>query len=382
MINLAKKDIAHTLGKFVVTAMGVGMLLGIVLIMIGVYKGLIVDATILLNDIKTDIWVVQEDTLGPFAESSRVHEDLADTLKTIQGIDKAEAMTFQNIQLYTNKTPIRVTAVGFDPFGEIDPINPVHLIEGRTLKQNHYEVVVSYETGLKLHDLIDIGRNQYRVVGITKKTVASSGDPLIYLSIKDAQELQFSFSNATIRDDRARGATQQGDLHLVNAITCSIKKGYNVQLVKDEIARWKHLSAFTQEEQRNILIKNVVEKSSKQIGLFTVILVIVSTIIIGLIIYTMTLEKIKEISIMKLIGIPDSMIIKMVVQETLLLGFFAFIFGGLFAYLMYDKFPKRVILEIPDALILFGVIIVASVLASFVGVEKVVHADPTVAIGG
>ncbi len=382
MINLAQKDISHTFGKFVVTAMGVGMLLGIVLIMIGVYRGLIVDATILVHDVSADIWVVQEDTLGPFAEASRIHEDLKNTLKTTQGIDKAEAMTFQNIQLYTNNKPLRVTAVGYDPFGEINPINAEHLIEGRTLKQSHYEVVVSSETGLKLNEKINLGRNQYTVVGITKKTVASSGDPLIYLSLKDAQEIQFSFSNATIRNDKARGNAQQSDLHLVNAIVCSVKKGYNIALVANDISQWKHLSTFTQDEQEEILIKNVVEKSSKQIGLFTVILVIVSTIIIGLIIYTMTLEKIKEISIMKLIGIPDSIIIKMIVQETVLLGFFAFVFGNIFSYFTYDKFPKRVILEVPDALMLFGVILVASVIASFVGVGKVVHADPTVAIGG
>ena len=72
MINLAKKDISHSLGKFLVTAMGVGMLLGIVLIMMGVYRGMVVDAEILINDINADLWIVQEDTLGPFAESSRV----------------------------------------------------------------------------------------------------------------------------------------------------------------------------------------------------------------------------------------------------------------------------------------------------------------------
>ncbi|MDD2358111.1 MAG: ABC transporter permease [Thiovulaceae bacterium] len=382
MIHLAQKDISHTFGKFIVTAMGVGMLLGIVLIMIGVYRGLIVDATNLLDDVNADIWVVQENTLGPFAESSRIHEDLKNTLKAIEGIDKAEAITFQNIQLYTNSKPIRVEAVGFDPFGDIDPINPLHLIKGRTLNRAHYEVVVSAETGLNLHDHIDIGRDSYTIVGITQKTVSSGGDPLIYMSLKDAQQLQFSYSNATIRNDRDRGAVSNPDLHIVNAIIGTIKTGYNNNIISDNIARWKHLSVYTNNEQKEILTKNVVEKSSKQIGLFTIILVIVSTIIIGLIIYTMTLEKIKEISIMKLIGIPDGVIIKMIVQETVLLGFFAFIFGNIFSHLTYDKFPKRVILEAPDALTLFGVILIASVIASFVGVAKVVHADPTVAIGG
>ncbi|HFB53699.1 MAG TPA: ABC transporter permease, partial [Sulfurimonas autotrophica] len=70
MINLAQKEIKHTLGKFIVTAAGVGMLLGIVMIMMGVYRGMIIDAQVLLDDLDVDLWVVQENTLGPFAEAS------------------------------------------------------------------------------------------------------------------------------------------------------------------------------------------------------------------------------------------------------------------------------------------------------------------------
>jgi putative ABC transport system permease protein len=382
MINLAQKDIAHTLGKFIVTAMGVGMLLGIVLIMIGVYRGMMVDAEKLLKDINVAIWVVQEDTLGPFAESSRIHEDLKDTLKVIEGIDKSEALTFQNLQLYGLEKPVRVTAIGFDPFGSINPVNPANLIEGRMLQKSHYEMVVSTETGFKLHNKIKIARNYFTVVGVTKGTVSSSGEPLIYISLKDAQELQFSTPNASIRNDRARGINVSGDIHTVNTVVATLKEGYNAEAIAKKLGMWKHVGVYTNEEQTTILTKNLVERSAKQIGLFTAILVVVSTIIIGLIIYTMTLEKMKEISIMKLIGIPDGIIVKMIVQETLLLGFFAFIFGNIFSHFIYDKFPKRVVLEAPDALGLFVVIILASILASFVGVGKVIHADPTVAIGG
>jgi len=85
---------------------------------------------------------------------------------------------------------------------------------------------------------------------------------------------------------------------------------------------------------------------------------------------------------MKLVGIPNSMIIKMILQETLLLGVLAFVFANIFSHLIYDKFPKRVVLEIPDAWILFGVVIIASVLASISGIRKVIKADPASAIGG
>ncbi|WP_152183588.1 ABC transporter permease [Sulfurimonas indica] len=381
MINLAQKDIAHTFGKFIVTAMGVGMLLGIVLIMIGVYRGMIVDAEVLLDDLNVDLWVVQENTLGPFAEASRIHEDLKNTLRVIDGVDKTAALTFQNIQLPSKFKQVRVVAVGFDPFGTINPINPERIVAGRGVIRSHYEMVVSDKVGFKLKDKIPLGRNIYTVVGVTHGTVSSGGDPLVYISLKDAQELQFLYSNSRIRNDRARGLSG-GDSHMVNSIVVTLHKGYSIDKVADDIKRWKHKSVYTREEQKTILTKNLIERASKQIGLFTAILVVVSTIIIALIIYTMTLEKMKEISIMKLIGIPNSIIIKMIVQETLLLGFLAFIFGNMFSHLIYTKFPKRVVLEIPDAWMLFLVVIIASILSSFIGVKKAISADPAAAIGG
>jgi len=381
MINLAQKDIAHTLGKFLVTAMGVGMLLGIVLIMIGVYRGMVTEAKILIGDIDADLWLVQENTLGPFAEASRIHEDTKDIIRVIDGIESAEALTFQNIQLPRDPKPVRVVAVGFDPYGEFNPINPKRLIEGRGIKRDHYEIVVTDKTGFKLGESIHLIRHDYKVVGITHLSVSSGGDPLVYISLKDAQELQFSYTNNRIRNDRARGI-RNSDAHMVNTIVARVKSGYSVDEVAKEIRRFKHKSVYTKDEQEEILTKNLIERASKQIGMFTVILVIVSTIIIALIIYTMTLEKMKEIAIMKLIGIPNFMIIKMIVQETVLLGFLAFVFGNGFSHFIYDKFPKKVVLEIPDAWGLFLVVIVASTLASFIGVKKVISADPASAIGG
>lgn len=382
MINLAAKDITHSLSKFIITAAGVGMLLGIVLIMLGVYRGMIHDATILIDDIGADIWVVQKDTLGPFAEPSRLHEDFKDTLRSLDGIDLSSAMTFQNLQLpHSNGKTTRVFAVGYDPLGKMTPLNPKRIIEGRALKHDHYEIVVSKKTGFVLHEKIPLGRDLYTVVGITDKTVSSGGDLLVYISLKDAQKLQFLYSNSRIRSDRARGM-KGVDSHMVNAILATVKEGFTPQEVATQIERWKHKGVFTNEVQKEILTGNLIERASKQIGMFTVILLLVSIVIIGMIIYNMTVEKIKEIAVMKLIGIPNGLIIKMIVQETVLLGVLAFIAGVSFSHLIYTKFPKNVVLLNEDAIKLFIVIIIASLLASLFGAKKAIDADPTSAIGG
>lgn len=381
MIHLAKEDIRHTLGKFIVTAMGVGMLLGIVLIMIGVYRGMIADARVILDDLDVDLWVVQENTLGPFAEASRVHEDLKYTLQGYQAIDKSEAITFQSLQIPFGEKKLTVFAIGYDIYGKINPINKHRLIAGRVLQSDHYEIVVSDKTLYKIGDTMQLGRDIYTVVGITHGTVASGGDPLVYISLKDAQILQFTYTNKRIQTDRARGIINK-DAHLVNAIIATVKPTYTIDNTAKELRTWLHKSVYTRRQQSDVLTKYVVEKASKQIGLFTVILIAVATIIISLIIYTMTLEKMKEISIMKLIGLPNGTIVKMIIEETLLLGVFAFIFGNIFSHLIYTKFPKNVVLQAPDALTLFVIVVIASVIASFVGVRKVISADPRAAIGG
>lgn len=112
MISLAQRDIAHSLGKFLTTSAGIGMLLGVVLIMIGVYRGLVDDANILLKDTQAKLWIVQQDTLGPFAENSRLHEDVKYQIKAFEGIKDVSALTFQNLQLYRNNQPIRVLRWG------------------------------------------------------------------------------------------------------------------------------------------------------------------------------------------------------------------------------------------------------------------------------
>jgi putative ABC transport system permease protein len=378
MINLAQRDIAHSMGKFITTALGVGMLIGVVLIMIGVYRGMVHDAMIVPNDMAADLWVVQKDTLGPFAENSRLHEDLKYSLKGFIGVDKVHSITFQSLQIPQAKKPIRVFVLGYDVFSGYEPYD---LTVGRSIQTPHKEIIVDTKTGFKLGDSIPLGRETYTVVGMTHKAVSSGGDPMVYLDLHEAQELQFLFSNEQIRNDRFRGVNGVST-STVNTIVLSLKEGFDPKAVAREIKRWKHQEVYTQQEQSDILTKNLIERSAKQIGMFTVILLIVSSVIISLIIYTMTIGKMKEIAILKLIGAPNIIITKMIGQQSVLLGILAFIGGNIFANVSANFFPKTVILIPSDALKLFLVIIIVSILASLSGIRTALRVDPASAIGG
>lgn len=378
MINLAQRDIAHSLGKFVTTALGVGMLIGVVLIMIGVYRGMAHDALIVPNDLGAELWIVQKDTLGPFAESSRLHEDLKYSLKGFEGVEAVYPITFQSLQLPHGEKPVRVFALGYEA---LSGYKPFKLMEGREIQIPQKEIIVDSKTGFKLGEAIPLGRETYTVVGLTHKAVSSGGDPMVYIDLAEAQELQFLFSNEQIRNDRTRGGNTPST-STVNTFVLMLNDDADPMSVAHEIEKWKHQQVYTAQEQEVILTKNLIERSAKQIGMFTVILLIVSSVIISLIIYTMTIGKMKEIAILKLIGAPNSVITKMIAQQSLLLGILAFIGGNLFAHASADVFPKTIILVPTDALKLLGVVIIVSILASLSGIRTALRIDPASAIGG
>ncbi len=99
MISLAGRDILHAWGKFVFTSVGLGLLIGVTLTMAGVYHGMVDDGKVLLDNSGADLWVVQKNTLGPYAESSRVYDGLWRSVATMPGVAQAANVTYLTMQV-------------------------------------------------------------------------------------------------------------------------------------------------------------------------------------------------------------------------------------------------------------------------------------------
>ena len=126
----------------------------------------------------------------------------------------------------------------------------------------------------------------------------------------------------------------------------------------------------------------MIDRARRQIGLFTSLLLIVSTVIIGLIIYTMTIDKKKSIATLKLIGAPDRRIVGLIVQQALAMGVISFAVGATLISAAQGYFPRRVVLEPGDAALLFGIVLVVCLLASALGVRTALKIDPASALAG
>jgi putative ABC transport system permease protein len=128
-------------------------------------------------------------------------------------------------------------------------------------------------------------------------------------------------------------------------------------------------------------VSKLIATSARQIGMFLVILAIVSAAIVAFIIYTMTLGKIREIAVLKLIGTRNRTIAGMILQQAMGLGLIGFMVGKTAATVWAPFFPKYVLLEPGDAARGLLVVMVICALASTLAIRIALRVDPATAIG-
>ena len=398
-MNLAVRDIRHNFSRFAFTTVGIGLLLMVVMGMAGIYRGLIFEATLLVDRIGADLWVVQGDTRGPFAELSRIPANLEDRVRTVQGIAQARRFVNHSIQREHHGKPLRLMVQGLawpDDKGEW-----VSLVAGRPLGQAHFEMVADRSLGLALGEQVKFGKDVYRVVGLTTGMSGIAGDGLAFFTVSDAMAIQFDTPSEAIRLERAArlarsenqdlgrvqpllleraGGPSSGISELprpqVSAILVTLNPSADVDQIISTLSTWSDITVFTAQQQKELLLSGTVDKSRRQLGLFSVLLIIISTIIIALIMYTLTLDKIHDIALLKLIGARNRVIVGLILQQALLMGAFGYALAWWLGQYLFPYFPRRVMLETPDLIKLAFITVLISMLASLLGIWKAMQVEP------
>lgn len=402
-MNLAFKDIQHNFGRFALTGVGIGMLLMIVMGMGGIYRGIIEDATLLVDGVDADLWVVQRETRGPFAELSRVPPNLVHRIAAVPGVLSSRKFVYHTIQRERDGKPLRIAVLGLD--WPVDRGEWIPITQGRSLEQAHYEMIADRSLGLPLGEKVKLGKDLYTVVGLTQSMISASGDGLAFFTITDAQAIQFDTPGEAVRLERSsreeRGKSfeptgmQPELLNLasgsasqlpalpssqISAVMVKLDAGANLETVRSTIAGWGDVSVFTSDEQKELLLRGTVEKAKRQIGMFRVLLTAIAAIIMALILYTLTLDKIHSIALLKLIGASNTVILGLILQQALVLGIVGYVIAYLIGSQLFPHFPRRVILADEDLIQLAVVVVVISIGSSLMGIWKALHVSPNEAL--
>lgn len=389
-MNLAAQDIRHNGGRFALTAAGIGLLLMIVLGMGGIYAGMVHEATLLIDRLDAGLWVVQRSTRGPFAEVSRIPASLEPRLSAVPGVASARRFVYHTVQRERAGEPWRFSVQGLD--WPVDRGQALPLMTGRPLGQAHFEMIADRTLGVALGERVRLGKDSFTVVGLTKGMTSSSGDPMAFFTLRDAQAIQFDQPGEAIRLDReARrrraagvelGQQQPGLLEraaspaaalpvlgppTVSAVLLTLTPGADTAAVARTIAGWPDVTVYTHAEQRDLLLRGSVDRA---------ILVLVSAIIMSLIIYTLTLDKAHDIAMLKLIGARNRVIVGLILQQALILGAVGYALAWVIGQWAFSLFPRLVLITGPDLALLAVIVLLISVVASGLGIWKALRIEP------
>ena len=397
-MDLAVRDIRRHVGKFVATIVGVGLLLTIVLIMNGIYQGNIADGVWLIENTATDLWIVERGRGGPFNESSRIPGDAYKSVAATPGVAQASPFVVYSAQRDIGGEAQQFTIVGYDVFGGLGA--PGRIVQGRSIRAPHYEMVADARLGLGLGAVIRLGVHDYTVVGVTRGAVDSGGNPLVYLSLPDAKEVQYEQDNRALTAARAAnlkrleraGYTPEQAAKLlpllgnptdqVNAVLARLEPGADREAVRRQIRDWLYFNVYTTDEQRELMLEGRLRRMSAVLGLFRSLLVVVSIVIIALIVYVLTIEKIRSIATLKLIGAPNWTIVRMILEQSLTLTLGSFVVAWLLAAAIGPRFPRTLLFLPEETLATFLVMLAGGVVASFMAIWHALRTPPSLALGG
>jgi len=397
-MNLAMRDIRHKLSRFLLTALGIGLLLMIVMGMAGIYQGLSEDALCFLERAQADLWVVQKGTRGPFAEISRIPWSLEDRVHAVTGVASARAFVSHTIQREFLGRPVRMVVQGLA--WPRDDGRTLPLIAGRAIGQAHFEMIADRMLGLRPGDRIPLGKEVYSVVGITAGMVGPSGDGIAFFTVPDAIAIQYDTPGEAIRIERQarrarltkqdlgntqpllleRAAGPASELPAlrtqnVSAIMVNVTPGTDPAQVARVLAGWSDVTVYPNDAQRDLLLKSI-ERNRRQLGMFRGLLVIISAIIMALILYTLTLDKVHDIAMLKLMGARNRVILALIVQQALLLGALGYGVAYGIGLWVFPFFPRRVAITGENLVQLAVIVLIISVLSSFLGIWKAMSIQP------
>ena len=397
-MDLALKDFQRHVGKFAATTIGVGLLVAIVLTMNGIYRGNIHDGIWLIDHTDCDLWVVERGRGGPFNEPSHIPRETWKRVAAVPGVQQASPYIVYTVQRQLGGRSQQFTVVGYDLFGGLG--GPGRLETGRTLEQPRFEMVADRKLGLAPGDVVRLGVHDFTIVGVTRGAVDSGGNPLVYLSLPDAQEVLYQEDNRALELKRAASvqaleaagfppAEVQRLLPLlesgaatVSAVLVRLEPGADVQAVQRHVARWLYLDAYTTGQERELMLRGRLLRMSAILGLFRALLLVVAIVLISLIDYIQNIEKIRSNATLKLIGAPNWVVVRLILEQSLLLTVSSFGVGWALISATQDRFPRTLVLLAADTRTTFLVLLAGGIVASLAGIVHSLRTPPSLALGG
>jgi putative ABC transport system permease protein len=343
---VASRDLRWRRRRFAIGVVATALVFAITLLLTGVTAFFRNEVRRTVAAIDVDRWIVPAGVTGPFTSTRFLPESTVAEVAELPGVQAASGLILFRQAVRVDKL-IDVNVIGSLAGRAGTP----KVSEGREV-ENSGEIVVDASLDKGVGDGLKIGKQDFKVVGVTHGITYFAGSPTVFISVGDAQRLLFSGQKL---------------------ITTVVTKGTPTSVPAT-------LGALTNDEVRADM-RRPISVAGDTIGFINVLLWVIAAGIIAAVLYMSALERVGDFAVLKATGASNRFVVSGLAIQAVILAIAAAIVAVVIALLLVPGFPVTVEIPARAYVILFVVSLAVGVLGSLAGLRRALTVDPALAFG-
>ncbi|MCL5985374.1 MAG: FtsX-like permease family protein [Actinobacteria bacterium] len=378
MISVGRKNLFQEKTRLFISVGGVAFAVVLMLTIQGLYQGWNKNITAFISSVDADFWIAKKGSADMFHSVSFVPKDLESKVKTIPGVEEVNQFIGQQIAFDLKGKKVNFFLVGYDTEKNIG--KPLKLLKGKEKPDRNeiiIDIVFARNKNLKIDDSLEINNKKFKVVGLSE-----GGNMIVYQYVfvkkEDAEEIFGMYPKIVENSGYAKNDETKG---FVNYLLVKAEEGKEGNVKEYLEEKLNDYETKPKEEFLNENKKLLKESFLPIIFVLNIIALFIGTSLIGLTIYTSTVEKEQEFGVLKAIGASNFQLFKIFFEQGFIsstLGYFVGV-GSTFLLLKVIKIlvpAFTTIIGYKDLLLVFSAAILMSIFAAYIPIRKVMRIDP------
>ncbi|MFH1186007.1 MAG: ABC transporter permease [Chloroflexota bacterium] len=309
---LARRNLLKDKTRMALSIAGVALAVMLILVLNGLLDGLYRQITSYLDESPASIVVAQEDVANMLGSSSLLPAASAARVESIRGVDEVVPILSQFVILDLHEKKQPAYMVGYDPDQGGGPWELAAGREPRRKTEVVFDRVLAERHGIRIGDSLEVLGKDFTIVGLSNGTT-SWMTSFIFVEKKAAENLLL---------------TPGGTSFLL--VTTS--PGADLDDIIRRVSRQSGVNALAKSEMASNDLKLFAKVFSAPLRLMVVIAFLVGTMMVGLVIYTITVERQREFGVIKAIGATNGVLYRVVLFQALTAALLGTFVGVLMAY--------------------------------------------------
>lgn len=320
MWNLARKLLLHDRLRFVVAIAGVSVSVMLVLVQVGLYYGFMDTASSIIDASRADLWVGKKSNES-FEFATPFDERAYYKVASVPGVKHAERvlMNFAQFKL-ADGGDLGVQVVGVDTPRDRQPmLSPWNVRAGDASRLSEPGAIVVDQSEYKKLKIDSVGHRteisgvRAEVVALTEGIRSFTTSPIVFTDIRTA-----------------RSYLPQLGAEPVTYVLVDVEDDSQIDAVQARIDALPHLAAYKTAQMSDRTRTYWSTRTGVGAGFFTtaVLGIIVGFVVVGQILYSGTLQYIREYGTLKAMGARNGAVVRVILSQAMISAALGFVVGG------------------------------------------------------